>query len=67
MLKGALSTPVFKLHLVLFHYKKHLMGYFEFLHVSKIICLPLNISEKLHCQQVFEKLEEAEAPHLYLY
>ena len=24
------------------------MGYFEFLHGSRIICLPLNISEKLH-------------------
>ena len=27
---------------------KYLMGYFDFLHGSRIICLPLNISEKLH-------------------
>ena len=32
------------------HYKKHLMGYFEFLHDSRIICFPLNISENLHWQ-----------------
>ena len=29
------------------------MGYFEFLHGSRIICLPLNISVKLHWQYVF--------------
>ena len=31
------------------------MGYFEFLHNWRIICLPLNIPEKLHWQQLFEK------------
>ena len=29
------------------HHSKHLMGYFEFLNGSRIICLPLNILEKL--------------------
>ena len=29
------------------HHNKYLMGYFEFLHGSRIICLPLNILEKL--------------------
>ena len=27
------------------HHNIHLMGYFEFLHGSRVICLPLNISE----------------------
>ena len=40
------------------HHNKHLMGYFEFLPGSRIIFLPLNISEKLHWQHLFEKLEE---------
>ena len=31
---------------VLYHHNKHLMGYFESLHGSRIICFPLNISEK---------------------
>ena len=39
-------------------YNKHLTGYFEFLHGSRIICLPLNISEELHGQHLFEKLDE---------
>ena len=33
---------------VLCHHNKRLMGYFEFLYGSGIICLPLNIQEKLH-------------------
>ena len=33
---------------VLCHQNKHLMGYFEFLHGSRIICLFFNILEKLH-------------------
>ena len=33
---------------------KRMMGYFEFLYGSGIICLPLNISEKLHWQHLFE-------------
>ena len=37
------------------HHKKHLMGYFKFLHGSRIICLPLNIWEKLHWQLLFWK------------
>ena len=31
------------------------MAYFEFLYGSGIICLPLNILEKLHLQHLFEK------------
>ena len=42
------------------------MGYFEFLHGSRIICLPLNISEKLHQQNVFQKLEKTETHRLHL-
>ena len=34
------------------NYNKRLMGYFEFLYESRIICLPLNISEKLHWQHL---------------
>ena len=41
------------------HHSKHLMEYFEFLNSSRIICLPLNISEKLRSRHVFEKLEQA--------
>ena len=37
---------------VLCHHSKHLMGYFEFQNSSRIICLPLNISEKLHWQRL---------------
>ena len=33
---------------VLCHLSKHLMGHIEFLNGSRIICLSLNISEKLH-------------------
>ena len=33
---------------VLCRHNIHLMGYFEFLHDSRIVCLPLSISEKLH-------------------
>ena len=51
---------------VLHHHSKHLMGYFEFLHVSRIICLLLNISEKLRCQYVLEKLEKTETHRLSL-
>ena len=40
------------------HHSKHLMGYFEFLPGSRIIYLLLNISEKLHWQHLFGKLEE---------
>ena len=43
------------------------MGYFEFPNGSRIIWLPLNISEKLHRQHLFENLEEAEIHCLYLY
>ena len=66
-LRGS-DTPAFRLHLIMFlcHHNKYLMGYFEFLHGSRLICLPLNILEKLHRQYLFEKPEEAEAYHLYL-
>ena len=36
------------------------MRHFEFLNGSRIICLHLNVSEKLCWQHVFERLEEAE-------
>ena len=36
------------------------MGYFEFLYGSGIIFLHLNIPQKLHCQHLFKKPEEAE-------
>ena len=51
---------------ILCHHKKCLMGYFEFLYGSGIICLPLNIPEKLHWQHIFEKPEEAETHRLDL-
>ena len=52
---------------VLCHHSKHLMGYFEFLHGSRIICLCMSISEKLHWQYVSKKLEEAETHCLHLF
>ena len=33
---------------VFYHLNRNLMGHFEFLDGSRMICLPLNISEKLH-------------------
>ena len=48
---------------VLCHHQKRLMGYFEFLYDSGIICLPLNIPEELHWQHLFENPEEAETTH----
>ena len=45
---------------VLCHHNKRLMGYFQFLHGSGIICLLLNIPEKSHWQHLLEKPEEAE-------
>ena len=45
---------------VLCRYNRHLMTHFEFLHDSEIICLPLNIIEKVYWQHLFEKLGEAE-------
>ena len=63
MLEGVLSTTVFIQIApgnVLRYHNKHLMGYFESRYGSRIIFLPLNISEKLHWQCVFEKLEKAE-------
>ena len=63
MLKGVLSTSVFRLHLVMFCDN---MTNIEFLHGSRINCLPLNIPEKLHCQYVFKKLENAETHRLHL-
>ena len=41
MLEEVLNTPAFRLHLIMFYHNKRLMGYFEFLHGSGIICLPL--------------------------
>ena len=39
--------------------KKLLIAYFEFLQVSRMIGLPLNIYEKLYWQHLFEKLDQA--------
>ena len=43
------------------HHSIHLMGYFEFLRGSIMTCLPLNISEKLYWQHLFEKLKERDS------
>ena len=49
MLEEVLHTPAFRLHItVLCHHNKGLMGYFELLYGSGIICLRLNIPKKLH-------------------
>ena len=52
----------------LHHHIKHLMGYFEFLYGSRIIYLPLNMSEKLYYHHFFEEVElnEAETHCLHL-
>ena len=42
------------------HHDKHLMEHFEFLHGSRMICLPLNFLENMHWQHLFEKLDESE-------
>ena len=39
-------------------HNSHLMGHFKFLHGSTMTYPPLNISEKLHQQHLFEKLRE---------
>ena len=51
------------------YHNRHLTGYFEFLHGSRMICLPLKISEKLHWQHLFKMLDEGETnrPHLWQY
>ena len=49
---------------ILHHRNRNLMKHFEFLHGSRMICLPLNISEKFHYQHLFGKLGEAEAQEL---
>ena len=51
---------------VLCHHNKRLMGYFEFLCGSGIICFPLNIPEKVHWRHLSEKPEEAESHRLHL-
>ena len=51
---------------VLCHHNNDLIGYFEFIDDSRIICLPLNVPEKLHWQHLFENPEEAETYRLYL-
>ena len=45
---------------ILRHHNKYLMGYFEFLHGWRIICLSWNISGKLHWHYVCQKLGKAE-------
>ena len=47
-------------------HNKHQMGYFEFLNGLSIIGLPLNISEKLHWQYLFENVKGAETHRLHL-
>ena len=42
----------------------NLMDHFEFLHGLRMICLPLDISEKLHYQHLFEKLGKADTQEL---
>ena len=42
------------------------MGYFKFLHGSKIIWLPFNVPEKLLWQHLFQEPEETETHSLYL-
>ena len=42
------------------------MGYFKFLHGSKIIWLPFNVPEKLFWQHLFQEPEETETHSLYL-
>ena len=65
---------LYTLHLLCFqippdvwcYYNKHLMRYFELLHSSRIICLPLSVSEKLHWQHLFKKIGEADTHHLHV-
>ena len=52
---------------VLWYHNKYLMGYFEFLHGSRIICVTLNILEKLFRQHAFQKIKEAEILRLHLF
>ena len=40
------------------------MKQFKFLRGSRMICLPLNSSEKMHYQHLFEKLGDAETQEL---
>ena len=54
------STTYTCLVFQLCHHNKHLMGHFEFLHGSRLICLPLNFLENMHWQHLFEKLDESE-------
>ena len=49
---------------VLYYHNRNLMEHFEFLDGLRMICLPLNISEKLHLQHLFKKLGEAETQEL---
>ena len=41
--------------------KKFVLWHFKLLHGSRMICLSLNISEKLHWQHLFEKLNTTSA------
>ena len=52
---------------VLRHHGKNLIRYFEFLNGSRIICFSLIISEKLHWQHAFKKLEETDLSLLIWY
>ena len=62
MFEEVLNTPIFRFGpgSFLHNHNKHLTAYFEFLY------FPLNISEKLHWQHLFENLEESETHRLHL-
>ena len=60
MVEGVLNACVQIAPNVFYHHNKHLMEYFEFLHGSMIICIPLNIPGKLHWQHLFEKSKKTE-------
>ena len=67
MLEGVLKACVQIAPNVLYHHNKHLMGYFEFLHGSMIICIPLNIPGKLYWQHLIEESKKGREYHcIYL-
>ena len=67
VLKGSKYTCVQIAPNNVLYYHKHLMGHFEFLDGSRIICFPLNIQKKFDRQHLFEKPKEAETHRLYLF
>ena len=45
---------------VLYHHNRNLVGHFDYLHGSRMICFPSSTSEKLHYQRFFENAGDAE-------